>query len=138
MLFPRILLSFILVAANVNAALSANSKSALSDKPFQGNEIFYLSGTGAASWIAWTTGPIVERKCNFINNVDYDTNSKTGKTTVQQNGPVTTKESCCVACYETVECSASVFDIETSECWLKNQTQVHQIERFFHLKLARF
>ena len=94
--------------------------------PFQGNEVVYLSGTGAGSWIAWTNGPVAGRKCKFIDNVDFDTSSVTGKTTVKQNGPVTSKESCCIACYETVECAASVFNIETSECWLKNQTQLQK------------
>ena len=28
-------------------------------------------------------------KCKFIDNVDFDTSSVTGKTTVKQNGPVT-------------------------------------------------
>ena len=133
MLLSCILILFIsLIINSINANSLPKIKSALSDNPFQGNEVVYLSGAGAESWIAWTSGPVVERKCNFIDNVDFDTSSVTGKTTVKQNGPVTSKESCCIACYETVECAASVFNIETSECWLKNQTQLRK--RMPHLR----
>ena len=84
LLFSCLLLSFI--------PFIVNARSALSDNPFQGNEVVYLSGTGAGSWIAWTNGPVAGRKCKFIDNVDFDTSSVTGKTTVKQNGPVTSKE----------------------------------------------
>ena len=111
-------------AATGHLGLKSGVRPTLRDNPFQGNQVAYLTGEGAGAWKAWTSGPLAERKCAYEKNVDFDIGSVTGKTDVQRNGPVTTEEACCVACFETAECAASVFNTATSECWLKNQTQL--------------
>jgi beta-mannosidase len=103
--------------------------STLRDHPFLGNSVTYLSGPEAVKrngpWRAWTaSGSPVKRACTYEDSVDFDVESKTGQTTSDRQGPVTSAAACCMACFNTAECAASVFVMDKKQCWLKNASQV--------------